>query len=211
MDSADQAWKEAKKELKAGHDVTITLEEDWTPGKPIDIKDAGMTDAKIKLDLNGHTISGKNIDKGDAIFDIDAAFHDIDLTITNGTIQDSRGRAIYMDDQGSTLFLKNVTISGGDSKKDGVAIYHDNGKFTMEDCTIKDNKTEGNGTVYLNKKGAKIFDTTFENNTAGKDGGAIYINARDIKIDDCTFTGNKAIGTTGGVYIRLMGVVVPSL
>ncbi len=199
--SLEDAWEEAKDYTDHNKAVTLVLKKDVVLDDTLDIDGAGAGDARLTLDLNGHSIDGKDIDKGDGMFDIDDFNDNIDLLIKGGTLKNNRGRMIYLNDRYSKLIVRNVTISDVNCDKSGGVVYHNNGTFSMDKCSVENNVCM-EGSIYLNKSGASVSGTFFKNNNAEKSGGVIYVNASSCSISDCEFFDNSAGKYGGAVCIN---------
>ena len=63
-----------------------------------------IEDSKIERCPNGLGLAGTN--------QVDSLVDNSDVTIINSSFIDNTNQAIYLEENGVTLFLKNVTISG---------------------------------------------------------------------------------------------------
>ncbi len=109
------------------------------------------------------------------------------------------------------LTLKEITLSDGLTPDHGAALFATGCSLTLQDCTIKGNRSEGSsdkngnngGAIYLAKDvtSAVFTDCSFANNrieTTSTDqyGGAVRIEgasqANDVTFENCSFTGNFA-------------------
>jgi hypothetical protein len=108
--------------------------------------------------------------------------------------------------------ITGMTMRAGSGSGDGGAIYHCNGKLTLEDVVIEGNLVRGAG---LNGYGgamyncptstATIVESTIRNNSA-KVGGAIC-NGGLLTIIRSTFNGNTALEVRGGGAIFNYGTL----
>lgn len=109
------------------------------------------------------------------------------------------------------LTLKGITLTDGLTQDHGAALFATGCALTLQDCTVKGNRSDGssekngnNGAaIYLAKDvtSAVFTDCTFANNrieTTSTDqyGGAVRIEgasqANDVTFENCSFTGNFA-------------------
>ncbi|MBQ0097794.1 MAG: hypothetical protein KBS62_02500 [Oscillospiraceae bacterium] len=207
--STSKAWEVASAEMKAGHDVTLTLKEDWNAdlndGLSTNIKmaspenkgftsDGGLyvvNGGKMTVDLNGHKIN--MTDKSSAkIFTLaDKA----KLVVENGIIENgSYGVYGKTDGDGAS---ENVEITNTimNSFTNG-AVYMDGyqkNSLKMYNCKVRDTK---NGTA-VSAKYKVMYDIehcTFEDNKSTGNGGAFSatMDYVDGIIRDCKFKGNSA-------------------
>ena len=129
------------------------------------------------IDLNGKTLSGKNISR---LFSVT---ENAKLTITGGgRIKDGKadnGGAIYNN---GTLIIEDVTISGNTASADGGAIYNDGGSITVNGGSIS-------------------------NNTAANDGGGIHMQGGTLTMTGGTIKGNVATNAARGGGISVNGTL----
>lgn len=163
-------------------------------------------DARVTLDLNGHTINRgleDNQRNGEVIY-IDA---DADVIIKNGTITggwSSNGAGgIYIND-GANVTLNDVNVvgnTGGDDEGGGIALYN-GATLTMNGGSFRDNRLSGiyrtscGGAVYVEESTAVFTDVEFKNNTSDRDetyGVAIYADDSRITLNNCTFEENSIV------------------
>jgi predicted outer membrane repeat protein len=110
----------------------------------------------------------------------------------------AHGGAIY--DNGSYLTLSHMTFdgnqAGGDSTRDGGAIYHNsNGSLTISDSVFTNNSTTRYGGAISTQVNTNITDSTFTGNNA-QNGGALMTSTSSITIslERVTMNGNTTIG-----------------
>ena len=193
--------------------IIVDIYTDWVAkdGKFIDGKGYGFDndtiyipeEAKLMLNLNGHTINrGLTEDEGDGevIFIND----DADVIINNGTItggySNSEGGGLYIEG-GANVTLNDVHIVGNKvHNDDGAGIYMYGGSnLTVNGGSFENNTTNGNGwatyyggAVYVEEGTVKFNNVVFKNNQCKDDGAAIYAYKSKVMIDGCTFDGNNA-------------------
>lgn len=157
-------------------------------------------DARVTLNLNGHTIDRgltKDEDDGEVMFIND----DADVIINNGTItggySNSEGGGLYIEG-GANVTLNNVHIVNNRVHNDeGAGVYMYGGsKLTVNGGSFENNTADGNGRcggAVCAKDSTAIFDNVvFKNNRSQYTGAAIYANNSDVTIKNCTFDGNDA-------------------
>lgn len=110
------------------------------------------------------------------------------------------------------LTINNTTLSGGNSIRDGGAIFN-HGNLTLNNSTLSDNQTVvapgygGVGGALFNDEGTvTISNTTFSGSFSTLGGGAIYNNNGVLTISNSTFSGNESEGS-GGALFNLSGIV----
>ena len=149
------------------------------------------------------------------------------ITVTidgNGQIINGKQKQVFRIEQGSTLHLKNITItnatatgSGASAFAEGGAIYND-GTLTINNSTITNNTATATTTVsyaYAYARGGAIYNggtlnithSTLQDNTATATttasyayayarGGAIHNIGGTLNITHSTITNNTATATT---------------
>ena len=167
--------------------TTVKLEKDYTYDKDIDSTSNTITINKtITLDLNGHTISGNNVN----------------------------GNSVITIKQGATLSLvdesdaKNGKITGGQgcSNKSGETygggVYND-GTFVMSGGNIIGNAANVLGGGVCNWQTFIMNGGTISNNTASS-GGGVYSGGSDAKfvINGGTISGNTVTNNGAGVFVN---------
>ena len=163
-------------------------------------------DAKITVNLNGHTIKRVLPDSqsdGEVIY-ID---EDADVIINNGTITGGKSTngagGIHIHDANVTL--NNVHIVGNVADNDdggGIALY-DDAVLVMNGGSFKDNSIDGvysnetfdcyGGAIYIESSKATFKGVEFKNNQNTNDedyGAAIYADDSEVYLSECTFDGN---------------------
>jgi len=102
----------------------------------------------------------------------------------------------------------NVVISGSES---GVIFTITADKVTLEDLTLKDGKSTGNGgAISWTGNDGKITNVKFINNNAAGNGGAIYSTGNNTQINSAEFSSNIAQDGSA-VYIDSDGALLSNL
>ena len=162
-------------------------------------------DAKVTLNLNGHTINRgltDDIDDGEVMFIND----DADIIINNGTIKggysNSEGGGLYIE--GATVTLNNVNITGNKVEDDdgaGIAAYGDT-TLIINGGSISDNLVYRSwvddlygGAIYIENSTAFLTGVTIKGNAPDASsnwlyGAVIYSKNSLIKIINCTVQEN---------------------
>lgn len=91
----------------------------------------------------------------------------------------------------SSVFAKNIGVSGGAIKNNEVALKVTTTEFTENESSI--------GGALYNAGNAEVNDSDFENNDASLNGGAIY-NINKAAIKSSTFKGNTALSKGGAIF-----------
>ncbi|MBX3010484.1 MAG: hypothetical protein KF832_03215 [Caldilineaceae bacterium] len=113
-------------------------------------------------------------------------------------------------DDGGTLTLNAVTITGGDAANTGVAArfqyggaIYNQGTLHLVDCTVSGNQAGLDGGALANYGVATITNSTLSGNVAGRDGGGLINNgftrAATVTLLNSTLSGNAAGRDGGGV------------
>jgi len=157
--------------------------------------DASMLPAGITIDGNDPTPTQAN---GDGI----RIFH-----ITDPTFGSSP----------PLVTMKNLTLTGGDVLGNGGAIFSEEGRLVLENCTIESNSaltgggitlwadnSTGNGLNYLSLRNTRVQNNTAFTSGSGGAGGGIYVQASNADISilqSSSITGNKSQIQGGGLFI----------
>ena len=116
-----------------------------------------------------------------------------------GGIGTGRANSVYLADENG-LFATNVIISGNESGRLGGGVYgHRGGPVYLENCTVTDNASTGEGGgVYVDGR-FSLIDSTVTGNTSGGMGFAVYMT--EAQYDGHSYsTGFKKVG--GNVIVR---------
>ena len=180
--------------------------DDWINGKGFDNDTIYVpTDARVTLNLNGHTIDRgltKDEDDGEVMFIND----DADVIINNGTItggySNSEGGGLYIE--GANVTLNNVHIVGNrvdDDDGAGIAAYYGT-KLIVNGGSFEDNVTTGTsyvfhgGAVYIDGGSAIFTDVEFKNNKSQSEGATVYAEDCELKFERCTIDGGECKGAS---------------
>lgn len=134
------------------------------------------------------------------------------VEMTNCTITGNNGTMAggCIIDSGAEVLFNNCTFSGNTVTGNGGGVWNE-GEVTMFDCTIANNKADGQCAGYYGVGGrSRIYNSSFIGNDntvkqSGRSGGAAYLREGNGKGTDaifvnCTFTGNKS-GNGGAVCV----------
>jgi parallel beta-helix repeat protein len=150
------------------------------------------------------TVSGNNASR---IFRVENLARDINvaisgLTLTRGTGDGNgdRGGAIFV--VGENLTLSGMVVTGNHAFEPGGGLaVGRGGTLTMENCTVRDNRSEGNGGgVGVDSGTLVVRNTTISGNTAQRGGGIFAVNSA-LALANCTISGNTARQSGGGIKI----------
>ena len=189
-------WMQLQYQLEQGG--TVTLTNSCAP-RNIDKGELVITNA-VKLDLNGHTLTGNG--SNSVVWIVRG-----NLTLTNSV--EGRGGitggkpGVFMD--GNSMFTMNGgTITGNSSSNlgggGGVCVY--GGTFTMNGGTISGNTAEdGGGVGVCNDAMFTMNGGTISGNTAVKGGGVVMRYSGMFTMTDGMISCNTA-EDGGGVYIE---------
>ena len=151
----------------------------------------------IKIEGNGHTISGDNRFR---IFDVDEGNLTIkDLTLANGKAQDSVGGAILLGYK-AAVDATNIAFNNNSAQYGGA--IHVGIRSTLR---VAFSRFHGNAATYrggaLNVQGeAEINHSVLSGNTAESDGGAIFSDYETLHINNSTLEQNVA-DEGGAIYV----------
>ena len=108
----------------------------------------------------------------------------------------------------STVLLNNITTDNNSASHGGFA-YVKEGDLSIYNSKINNNEsTSAGGAINFNTSAtAKIYATSFNDNTAGTNGGAfaVYTGGTEIMVHGSEFIGNSATGYGGAVHITTKG------
>ena len=173
------------------------------------------TESKIVIDKD-MTITGENQkntiingqQSGNSIFNILSGItvNINNLTLTNNTVTNSYGGAIY--NNGGVLTVTNCTLTNNTANNTaygrGGAIYNNGGVLTVINCTFTDNTVYEIGGAICNGYGGvlTVINCTFTNNSAANYGGAICnsYDGKTLAVINCTFTNNSAKYYGGAIH-----------
>ena len=158
----------------------------------------------LTLDLGGHTITYNNPSDKSALVDVSGG---ASLTLENGTITMDNPYYGLLVKEGSTLLLKDLNVTSGDScvfsqgrntkvvvedctlSSVYYAVYH-NGSFAPADITIRNTEILSGGVYVSNSAGREKQQLTIENST-------IYgPTAVEMKHTNAVITDSVLVGTS---------------
>ena len=186
--------------------------DDWVGGAGFDNDTIYVpADARVTLNLNGHTIDRgltDDQDDGEVIFIND----DADVIINDGTIKggfsNSEGGGLYIEG-GANVTLNNVNIEENSVRgDDGAGIYlYGGATLTMNGGSVSRNfmdikyfpffdSIDPYGVVYAKDSTVVFNGVTFDGNYADTyaDGLVIYAVGSTVKMNQCTVSNNATKG-----------------
>lgn len=155
-------------------------------------------------------------DDSNAGGDLDSNNGDLTIVGNGSTIRQTVAgqKVIDQNDNGTTIEIQNVTITGGnhDGGGDGGRI-HSNGSIVVTDSTVTGNSAEGNGGGIYAYDNVTINNSTVTGNTAAESGGGFYLEAYELYGHYNTINSNTAfdganISLGQGGTMALWGSVV---
>lgn len=182
---------------------TIPLAADTYPlaiaGAGEDDNATGDLDITAQLTIKGAGADQTAVDGGD----LDRVFHVIGTTaelsglaVRNGTATGSGGGGIR---SGSTLTLKNATVSGNVASGGGGGISSA-GSLTLERSTVSANSGSFGGGISSDGSLALENSTISGNTATGFPGGGIYVVDGTASLESSTIAANSAVLAGGGIY-----------
>ena len=108
----------------------------------------------------------------------------------------------------NTLLIDNIAKTN-----DGGAIYYNNGKLTMQNCFISNNRARyQGGFLCLLDSTATFSNSTFQRNSAGNEGGAFYFSKSTLSMINVTIKNNSAAkdgyqGGGAGLMAKMKSVI----
>ena len=145
---------------------------------------------------------------GDTITFADTIDSDTPITLTNGSIvidkdltilgteegviiQGNGSERVFEVQDGYTVSISRVTITGGSASGDGGGIYIPGGTLYLAYSTISGNTATGNGGGIANNTGTlETYKSTISGNTATSAGGGIYSVDGTVTMESLTITNN---------------------
>jgi hypothetical protein len=180
-------------------------------------------DAKVTLNLNGHTIDRgltDDINNGEVMFIND----DADIIINNGTIKggfsNSEGGGLYIE--GAMVTLNNVNITGNTVEDDdgaGIAAYGGttlmiNGGSISDNLVAQDDVDSFyGGAIYIEDSTAVLTGVTIKGNAYTHlklywlQGAAIYSENSSITMTDCVVQENGLAEYDGVAYGNVRSII----
>ena len=102
-----------------------------------------------------------------------------------------------MDVEGTTLTLKNLTLTQG-SDEQGGALFSDASNVSIAGCTFSDNEALDGGAIFAGGSTVAIINSTFTGNFVFDAGGGIFSAESDVSVTNATFSGNQAPSPDAG-------------
>ncbi len=114
-----------------------------------------------------------------------------EATTLEGT---GRGAVLHVEEDGATLRLVGLTITGGNGGEGGGLSMQAFGEVHVSDCVFKGNKAPryGGGAIFANRGKLVIRDTRFESNDGNQGGALLLDQATRAEIKGATFFKNHA-------------------
>jgi len=196
-------------------DLRAALEADYALfqlGADIDLSNTSTLsireNSEMVIDMNGHKLDRKLTERGEGGGQVITVRKGAKLSLSNGTLAGGwGGNAGGLSNEGGTVTLYHVTITGctGDDKGGGICnlggtLTMNGGAITNNTCIDKDDLTGGAGIFNAEGATATLTGVTISGNQETVYGGAGICNYGEITLDGCTITGNKAITTGGGIW-----------
>jgi hypothetical protein len=128
---------------------------------------------------------------------------DVNLIVTgNQTISLTGTGNLFLIGSNSRITLDGPALKGVNNNSKGL-VSIDGGSFTLQNGSIKDNKssTKGGGVV-ISRGNFTMNGGTITNNTANSDGGGVSLANGQFTMTGGTITGNTARSCGGGLYIE---------
>jgi len=94
-------------------------------------------------------------------------------------------------EDGSTLTLKNLTLTEG-SDPQGGALFSGGANVNIAGCTFSDNEGGDGGAIFAGGSTVVIINSTFTGNFAEGQGGGLYNDESEVSVTNATFSGNQA-------------------
>ncbi|MDR1286642.1 MAG: hypothetical protein LBK08_03450 [Treponema sp.] len=185
-----------------------------TIGRALDIWESeGSAEAKIMLleDITWTALGGGST-AGMLVFSSSPSFPPVieippgitDVILNGGgkaLNQDQPYRVLRIDCPGTTITLKNITVTGGRAGSgDGGGIRLDNGALVLaEGAGISYNEAARGGGVYINSGTFTMKSGTIRENTATSEGGGVFVGntTSEFTMQAGTVSENRANSSTG--------------
>jgi predicted outer membrane repeat protein len=120
----------------------------------------------------------------------------------DGNVAWGRGGAMYVGVDGP-MTVEHTTFLGNSSIDDGGALWLRAGPFTLDDCTFRENETQGGagGAIFAHAATLDLQDVVFDGNVCNWVGGAVRTYGGSVTATDSTFTLNQSNGSGGAMYL----------
>jgi|GEM_PF-1775746 len=154
--------------------------------------------------VGGNTALAAGADGGGLYFEGSGAASTLERVEILNNRADDLGGGLYA---GSTLTLRNATVSGNATNNRGGGLYRANGDITLNQSTLAEN-IAGNsgGALYMGGGTLTTANSTFSGNHSDADGGALWINT-NANLYNTTMFNNTATGLGGGIRRATAGTV----
>ncbi|MGL4401082.1 MAG: choice-of-anchor Q domain-containing protein, partial [Luteolibacter sp.] len=173
------------------YEVT-TLADTATPGSLRQTLADAAADPGADLIVFHPDLSGDTITLGTQILITDTAPVTIDASALSGGLTLSGGTSRHFTVQnGSTLALRNLTLTGGNNPGGVGGSILNLGTLDLLRCTFTGNAAAVGGAIHTTAGSLQAKFTTFSGNTAAT-GGGIYVNTGDVTLTSSTLSGNTA-------------------
>ncbi len=216
--SVGDAWR------AAGSGTKIVLQTDW-------VCDRLVVDSnkEIYVNMNGHSISRKNLSEGKKDGEVFCLYDGAKLTLTGGDAKrtfEYTGYSVKTGGSEKMTVTSGGLVTGGKSTNGGGGIHMNAGsELTLDNVAVNGNHAEENswwlgytakgGGIKVNGDNAKITlqnNAEIAHNYADKDGGGIYNNGYTTTI---IIKGNSSIHDNsgesgGGIFCNFTGFSIIS-
>ncbi len=157
--------------------------------------------------VGGNTALAAGADGGGLYFEGSGAASTLERVEILNNRADDLGGGLYA---GSTLTLRNATVSGNATNNRGGGLYAAGGTLTVYDSTLAQNAThlavDGDGGALYTAVNTTISNTQILSNTANDDGGGLYTSAGVLSLTDSALNGNTtgagADADGGALYVN---------
>ncbi|MGQ0621545.1 MAG: choice-of-anchor Q domain-containing protein [Panacagrimonas sp.] len=165
-----------------------------------------------KLRLESCVITGNTATEGGGgIFSLGGDLDIVDSVISNnratGEFSTGGGLSFSENLEGTTMTVRNSTVTGNTAARSGGGIYTfggDAGSALIDGSTISGNRSVFGGGIVARVGTTTISNSTVSGNRADEDGGGIDMNGPDqtLIVTNSTVTGNTAVNAGGGINLR---------
>ena len=134
-------------------------------------------------------------------------------TMTNSTIRDNvgpwLGGGLWLwdtnsEEEGTSPTLINVDIENNYSSMDGGGVLASNSNSVLENCTIKNNGSDGNGggVCFWDGCSPVLTNCLISGNEGSGEGGGVYTTGDAITMTRCAVVDNNCSTWNGGISVR---------
>lgn len=119
--------------------------------------------------------------------------------INAGRNATNTGRVMYVGGANTTVTLKDLTVTGGNSDDLGGGIHITGGNVTLHSVEVINNTSKNaGGGIYMDGGSLTLTDSNVsDNESANSSGGGIHIESGSAALTDSIIGGNEAKGTSG--------------